>query len=129
MQPLLAHMYGPVHAQELLPGRAGMISILFFGTASDVADLVAVLLGYLADHASITFVFQFCLVLPAIGLLTVFPPGNDQLKASSHLLALALFQKNKQCAAVAQHVDQDLFRALLHLCGEIINPSDQFLVH
>ena len=47
MQPLLAHMYGPVHAQELLPGRAGMISILFFGTASDVADLVAVLLGYL----------------------------------------------------------------------------------
>jgi FSR family fosmidomycin resistance protein-like MFS transporter len=50
-------MYGLIHAQELLPGRAGMFSIRFIGTASSVADLVAVRLGYLADHASITFVF------------------------------------------------------------------------
>lgn len=69
-----------VYAQELLPGRVGMISGLFFGTAFGIAGLSAVPLGYLADHTSITFVFQLCSVLPAIGLLTVFLPSGDQLK-------------------------------------------------
>ena len=69
-----------VCAQELLPGRVGMISGLFFGTAFGIAGLSAVPLGYLADHTSITFVFQFCSVLPAIGLLTVFLPGTDRLR-------------------------------------------------
>ena len=45
------------------------------------AGLAAVPLGYLADHTSITFVFQLCAVLPAIGLLTVFLPDSEQLKA------------------------------------------------
>lgn len=71
-----------VYAQELLPGRVGMISGLFFGTAFGIAGLAAVPLGYLADHTSITFVFQLCSVLPAIGLLTVFLPGSARLKAS-----------------------------------------------
>lgn len=70
-----------VYAQELLPGRVGMISGLFFGTAFGIAGLSAVPLGYLADHTSIIFVFQLCAVLPAIGLLTVFLPGSDRLKA------------------------------------------------
>jgi MFS transporter, FSR family, fosmidomycin resistance protein len=69
-----------VYAQELLPGRVGMISGLFFGTAFGIAGLSAVPLGYLADHTSITFVFQLCSVLPAIGLLTVFLPSSEQLK-------------------------------------------------
>lgn len=69
-----------VYAQELLPGRVGMISGLFFGTAFGIAGLGAVLLGNLADHTSITFVFQLCSVLPAIGLLTVFLPGSEKLK-------------------------------------------------
>jgi FSR family fosmidomycin resistance protein-like MFS transporter len=69
-----------VYAQELLPGRVGMISGLFFGTAFGIAGLSAVPLGYLADHTSITFVFQLCSVLPAIGLLTIFLPGTERMK-------------------------------------------------
>jgi FSR family fosmidomycin resistance protein-like MFS transporter len=69
-----------VYAQELLPGRVGMISGLFFGTAFGIAGLSAVPLGYLADHTSIVFVFQLCSVLPAIGLLTVFLPSSERLK-------------------------------------------------
>jgi FSR family fosmidomycin resistance protein-like MFS transporter len=71
-----------VYAQELLPGRVGMISGLFFGTAFGIAGLSAVPLGYLADHTSITFVFQLCSVLPAIGLLTIFLPGTERMKAT-----------------------------------------------
>ncbi|MEP7173498.1 MAG: MFS transporter [Aestuariivirga sp.] len=69
-----------VYAQELLPGRVGMISGLFFGTAFGIAGLAAVPLGYLADHTSIVFVFQLCSVLPAIGLLTIFLPGTERMK-------------------------------------------------
>jgi MFS transporter, FSR family, fosmidomycin resistance protein len=71
-----------VYAQELLPGRVGMISGLFFGTAFGIAGLSAVPLGYLADHTSITFVFQLCSVLPAVGLLTVFLPSSEQLNTA-----------------------------------------------
>jgi MFS transporter, FSR family, fosmidomycin resistance protein len=72
-----------VYAQELLPGRVGMISGLFFGTAFGIAGLSAVPLGYLADHTSITFVFQLCSVLPAIGLLTVFLPSSEQFRTAA----------------------------------------------
>ena len=71
-----------VYAQELLPGRVGMISGLFFGTAFGIAGLSAVPLGYLADHTSIVFVFQLCSVLPAIGLLTIFLPGTERMKVA-----------------------------------------------
>ena len=72
-----------VYAQELLPGRVGMISGLFFGTAFGIAGLSAVPLGYLADHTSITFVFQLCSVLPAIGLLAIFLPSSETLKGKA----------------------------------------------
>jgi FSR family fosmidomycin resistance protein-like MFS transporter len=66
-----------VFAQELLPGRTGMVSGLFFGLAFGVGGVGAALLGYLADRTSIEFVYQVSAFLPAIGLLTVFLPNID----------------------------------------------------
>jgi MFS transporter, FSR family, fosmidomycin resistance protein len=63
-----------VYAQELLPGRVGMISGLFFGLAFGLGGLGAALFGWLADRTSIGFVYQVCAYLPAIGLLTAFLP-------------------------------------------------------
>jgi MFS transporter, FSR family, fosmidomycin resistance protein len=64
-----------VYAQELLPGRVGMIAGLFFGFAFGMGGLGAALLGQLADAKSIEFVYKVCAYLPAIGLLTVFLPN------------------------------------------------------
>lgn len=69
-----------VYAQELLPGRVGLISGLFFGVAFGIAALGAALLGALADVTSIGFVFQLCAILPAIGLLTMFLPDTRDLE-------------------------------------------------
>jgi len=63
-----------VYAQELIPGKVGMISGLFFGLAFGMAGIGAALLGRLADRTSIYFVYQVCSYLPAIGLLTAFLP-------------------------------------------------------
>jgi FSR family fosmidomycin resistance protein-like MFS transporter len=64
-----------VYAQELLPGRVGMVSGLFFGFAFGMAGIGAWALGLLADATSITFVYKVCAFLPVIGLLTVFLPN------------------------------------------------------
>jgi FSR family fosmidomycin resistance protein-like MFS transporter len=71
-----------VYAQELLPGRVGLISGLFFGVAFGIAAVGAALLGWLADVTSIGFVFQLCSFLPAIGLLTMFLPSAKALASS-----------------------------------------------
>jgi MFS transporter, FSR family, fosmidomycin resistance protein len=63
-----------VFAQELVPHRFGMISGVFFGVAFGIGGLGAAVLGKLADHTSIAFVYQICSFLPAIGLLAVFLP-------------------------------------------------------
>jgi FSR family fosmidomycin resistance protein-like MFS transporter len=68
-----------VYAQELLPGRVGMISGLFFGLAFGIAAVGAALLGWLADVTSMGFVFHLCSFLPAIGLLTMFLPSTKTL--------------------------------------------------
>jgi FSR family fosmidomycin resistance protein-like MFS transporter len=60
-----------------MPGKIGMISGLFFGLAFGMAGVGAALLGNLADHTSITFVYQVCSFLPAIGLLTGFLPNLE----------------------------------------------------
>jgi FSR family fosmidomycin resistance protein-like MFS transporter len=70
-----------VYAQELVPGRVGMISGLFFGLAFGVAGVGAALLGNLADHTSITFVYHVCAFLPLIGLLTGFLPRIETTAA------------------------------------------------
>ncbi len=64
-----------VFAQELVPGRVGMISGLFFGLAFGFGGLGAAALGEIADMTSITYVYQISAWLPAIGILTVFLPN------------------------------------------------------
>jgi FSR family fosmidomycin resistance protein-like MFS transporter len=63
-----------VFAQELMPHRFGMISGVFFGVAFGIGGLGAAVLGSVADHMGIAFVYQLCAFLPAIGLLAVFLP-------------------------------------------------------
>jgi FSR family fosmidomycin resistance protein-like MFS transporter len=69
-----------VYAQELLPGRVGMISGMFFGFSFGMGGVGAAVLGWLADQTSITFVYKVCAFLPAIGILTAFLPniGGDK---------------------------------------------------
>jgi FSR family fosmidomycin resistance protein-like MFS transporter len=64
-----------VYAQELLPGRVGMISGMFFGLSFGLGGIGAAVLGALADATSITYVYKVCSFLPAIGLLAVFLPS------------------------------------------------------
>ncbi len=63
-----------VYAQDLLPGRVGMVSGLFFGFAFGMGGLGAGLLGILADRTSVRFVFELCAFLPILGVLTYFLP-------------------------------------------------------
>jgi len=66
-----------VYAQDLVPGRIGTISGLFFGLAFGMAGVGAALLGSLADATSISFVYRVCSFLPIIGLLTAFLPNLE----------------------------------------------------
>jgi len=66
-----------VFAQELLPGKIGMVSGIFFGLAFGMGGLGAAALGWLADQTSIIFVYHVTAFLPAIGLLTVFLPDIE----------------------------------------------------
>ncbi|HAU8265865.1 TPA: MFS transporter [Kluyvera intermedia] len=65
-----------VYAQELLPGRIGMVSGLFFGFAFGMGGLGAAVLGVVADHTSIDLVYKICAYLPLLGILTIFLPDN-----------------------------------------------------
>lgn len=73
-----------VYAQELMPGRVGMISGLFFGFAFGMGGLGAAVLGALADHTSIEFVYKVCSFLPALGLLTGFLPDTKEADSIHH---------------------------------------------
>jgi len=63
-----------VYAQELIPGKVGMISGLFFGFAFGMGGIGSALLGALADRTSIEYVYSICAFLPLIGLITGFLP-------------------------------------------------------
>ena len=69
-----------VYAQELLPGKVGMIAGLFFGLAFGIAGIGAAVLGKVADSQGINFVFHICAFLPLIGILTVFLPDVETEK-------------------------------------------------
>ncbi len=64
-----------VFAQELMPGRVGMVAGIFFGFAFGMGGLGAAALGIIADVRGIDFVYKICSFLPLIGLLTIFLPN------------------------------------------------------
>jgi len=68
-----------IYAQELVPGKVGMISGVFFGFAFGMGGLGAAALGNLADHTSIYYVYRVCSFLPLIGLLTAFLPNLERM--------------------------------------------------
>lgn len=65
-----------VYAQELVPGRIGAVSGLFFGFAFGLGGIAAAVLGVLADLRGIEWVYAVCAYLPALGLVTVLLPGE-----------------------------------------------------
>ncbi len=67
-----------VYAQELLPGRVGMVAGMFFGFSFGLGGLGAAALGRIADASSIETVYQVCSFLPLIGLLAAFLPNVEK---------------------------------------------------
>ena len=72
-----------VYAQDLLPGRTGTVAGLFFGLAFGMGSVGAAVLGALADHVGITFVYQICAFLPLIGLLAALLPDVHRERAAA----------------------------------------------
>lgn len=72
-----------VFAQELVPGRVGMIAGIFFGFAFGMGGIAAAVLGVLADARGIEWVYQVCAFLPFLGLLTILLPSARELRAGS----------------------------------------------
>lgn len=68
-----------VFAQELVPGRTGLIAGIFFGFAFGMGGIAAAVLGVVADARGIEFVYKVCSFLPLMGLLTVFLPRVERL--------------------------------------------------
>jgi FSR family fosmidomycin resistance protein-like MFS transporter len=71
-----------IYAQELVPGRIGTVSGIFFGFAFGLGGLGAAVLGRLADHTGIEYVYGICSYLPLIGLLTAFLPYVEHRRPS-----------------------------------------------
>src|SRR6266566_9640589 len=72
-----------VYAQELMPGRIGAVSGLFFGFAFGMGGIGAALLGKLVDLTSLNFVYHLCSFLPTIGILTAFLPDLAPAKTTA----------------------------------------------
>ncbi|UJW85945.1 MFS transporter [Devosia sp. SL43] len=68
-----------VYAQELLPGKVGMVAGFVFGFAFGVGAIGAAVLGAMADRIGIVSVFNICAFLPVLGLLTIFLPRTAEL--------------------------------------------------
>jgi len=71
-----------VMAQELVPGRVGMIAGVFFGFAFGMGGIAAAVLGVVADRQGISTVYTICAFLPALGLLTIFLPSRRKLRVA-----------------------------------------------
>ncbi|SFL82575.1 MFS transporter, FSR family, fosmidomycin resistance protein [Paenibacillus sp. 1_12] len=70
-----------VYAQELLPGKVGLISGLFFGLAFGIGGLGSAALGWVADSTSISFIMKLCAYLPLLGILAVLLPKDKKALA------------------------------------------------
>ncbi|WP_241077482.1 MFS transporter [Achromobacter xylosoxidans] len=70
-----------VYAQELVPGKVGMIAGLFFGFAFGMGGLGAAALGKLADATSVGYVYQVCAYLPLLGIVAVLLPDVERKRA------------------------------------------------
>ena len=73
-----------VYAQELIPGRVGMISGLFFGFAFGMGGIGAAVLGRVADMHGIDYVYQLCAYLPLIGIIAMFLPNLERPQRIAH---------------------------------------------
>jgi len=69
-----------VYAQELVPGKVGLIGGLFFGLAFGIAGIASAVLGKVADNTSIQHVYDICAFLPLIGLVAAFLPNTKAHK-------------------------------------------------
>lgn len=67
-----------VFAQELMPGKVGMIAGIFFGLMFGVSGIGAAAMGHLADVAGIAYVYKLCSYLPLLGMLTVLLPKLER---------------------------------------------------
>ena len=72
-----------VFAQELVPGRVGMIAGIFFGFAFGMGGIAAAVLGVVADAKGIDYVYKVCAFLPFVGLLTIFLPNMKEAKKAT----------------------------------------------
>jgi FSR family fosmidomycin resistance protein-like MFS transporter len=72
-----------VFAQELLPGRVGLISGMFFGLAFGIGGLGSAVLGWIADATSIAYIMKLCAYLPLLGILAVFLPKDDKVHTTA----------------------------------------------
>ncbi|MBU2107127.1 MAG: MFS transporter [Alphaproteobacteria bacterium] len=72
-----------VFAQELVPGRVGMVAGIFFGFAFGMGGIAAAVLGVVADARGIEYVFQICSYLPLVGLLTILLPSTGSARSAT----------------------------------------------
>jgi FSR family fosmidomycin resistance protein-like MFS transporter len=68
-----------VYAQELLPGKVGLVSGLFFGLAFGLGGLGSAILGSIADATSIAFIMKLCAYLPLLGFLAILLPKDAEV--------------------------------------------------
>jgi MFS transporter, FSR family, fosmidomycin resistance protein len=72
-----------VFAQEIMPGRVGAVSGLFFGFAFGLGGIGAAVLGALADRDGIEFVYRLCAYLPLLGVAAAFLPNIEPRRVRS----------------------------------------------
>ncbi|MEO8546094.1 MAG: MFS transporter, partial [Burkholderiaceae bacterium] len=71
-----------VFAQDLVPGKVGAVSGMFFGFAFGMGGIGAAVLGGLADSRGIEYVYQVCAYLPLLGMMTVFLPDIERPRSA-----------------------------------------------